>query len=470
MAQLAYTSFTSRVLPPAVFATFTAATVATGVAALLLGSSLPSAIVANSPLTCAEASTVRIVAWVGGGVASLATYFGAPYWASLWNEPSAATLVRVISIQPLLGLVASVELALLRSEKRPITEAAAYGIGSIAGFALGAIAVHRYVSPESLLLNPIGTAGFTLVAATALRRKRYRFRRPVRLPRLFAFIKHITGQSIGFFAITSGHLWAVSRIGSTETLGQYSRAALVATLPSTALAMALTRALQPHYRSLSTHPQVQSALSDVATMATFTAGVASACLAAASPALISMWLGPQWAEAGSLAPLLVLSFGLYTVFVVVGNAVETVGKFGILYRCLIAMLLASSAALGLAVHLADVRLAASSILVAAMTGLGVLIAGMRSSALLPRSIYSTLAKHGGLAAALFLALRWTETITTTLGGVDVPRGLTLAAQMSVAILLVLATIARTPAWTVVQRRGLTPEILRTRHRPEPSSG
>jgi O-antigen/teichoic acid export membrane protein len=122
-------------------------------------------------------------------------------------------------------------------------------------------------------------------------------------------------------------MWVVSISAGPAEVGFFSRAVLIPGMASTAIATALTRALQPYYRHLDSEAERRRGVSDAITVAVAIVLPLFGGLAALAPQVIGLWLGPGWERTSALLPPIAIAFGFYVVFTLLANAAELYAKF-----------------------------------------------------------------------------------------------------------------------------------------------
>ncbi|HET7563860.1 MAG TPA: oligosaccharide flippase family protein [Gemmatimonadaceae bacterium] len=239
---------------------------------------------------------------------SASLLIAAPLLAALFAEPRATGVLRLLALQPLISASASIKVADLerRLEFRPLTmiEVPATAAGAIASIVLapllgvfalvaGVLVGSTVRSALSYILAPHRPR---LVLDIALARSLFRFGRWVFLTGLVA----VGGDAVLRAVISR-------RLGAAE-LGLYFLASHLAALPNDVVSELMVSVAFP------VHARVQADLRRVGRVfrATVTAMATVLCpvyalLIVLAPSVVQYLLGPRWAGAESVLPLLALA-------------------------------------------------------------------------------------------------------------------------------------------------------------------
>ncbi len=260
----------------------------------------------------ALAPAVMTVSVLSGAALAAVCYSGAAGLAQLTGTPAAASLIRVLALDILVGGLVAAPAAMLRQHPRGIRRSVAdqsgnwvgvavscylafsgygllsFGIGLVAGGLLRAIMIVLF-APTSLRMG-LGRGQWRLLAGSAL---------------------PLAASGLAMFALTNADQLIVGHLKHATALGCYALAFSLASWPVTLLAMPVLRAAPVSFARLRTSPQLQGSayLSATALIASLTLP-ASFLLSAVATPLVHEAYGAQWAPAARvlawLAPLVAL--------------------------------------------------------------------------------------------------------------------------------------------------------------------
>ena len=260
----------------------------------------------------ALAPAVMTVSVLSGAALAAVCFSGAAGLAGLTGIPAAAPLIRVLSLDILVGGLVAAPAAMLRQHPRGIRRSMAdqsgnwlgvaiscwlafsgygmlsFGIGLVAGGLLRAIMVVLF-APTSVRFG-LGRGQWRLLAGSAL---------------------PLAASGLAMFALTNADQLIVGHLRHAAALGCYALAFSLASWPVTLLAMPVLRAAPISFARLRTSPQLQGSayLSATALIASLTLP-ASFLLSAVATPLVHEAYGPAWAPAAKvlawLAPLVAL--------------------------------------------------------------------------------------------------------------------------------------------------------------------
>lgn len=459
LAQILYAGATSRMFGAGSFGDYTIGMTATGLVLLLLTTGLPSFVLASAKFDLESARAVVLASSAAGILGTLILLLAAPAWSAAWGAPGATNFVRLLGLQVGFGSFAGVQLALLRREGRPTADAAIQAGSSILGFIVGFAALSIYRNPLFLCINPIVTTAGSFAASLLLRRQRLGFGRLSGWREILRFSRIITWQNGVFYVLTTLTVYLIPVVSTTSELGQYSRAAVVTTLPSSAAATALTRALAPFYRHLD-RAAANEGLQDASVLAAALVVPLFGMLAVLAGPLLRLLLGSGWAEASVLTAPLAIGAGLYVVFTLLANGAELRQVFRPVRTAQRSMLIGAAVTAGLGLALGSPFVLCEITLVIGALGL---LALLRA---LPR--YGALPVR---APAMLLRQMLTSSIpvVAALAATMLVRGSTASASAAADQILVavgawavatLCTVRYMPAFQVAIRRGLLPARIR----------
>lgn len=450
-AQIFYSSLTSRIFAPESFGAFAIAMSLVGLVAILLTTGLPSYILATARLEASASASVVSLA-VLGGIAGAAAVVGlSSVWAALWRSPESLQFAWPLSAYVLIMAPASVQLALLRREGRPLMDAVVQAAAALIGMALGATAALVFRAPVSLVVAPIVTSIATFVGAYFLRRTRRRFQRPAAIGDIMRFARKVSQQNLVFFTFSSSPVWVVSYASDQQTLGYFVRASLLTTMASLALVGALSRAVQPQLRHVT--PQlIGTALRDLIIVSASLSLPLFLGISVMAPRIVEVWLGQNWGPTGKLMAVLAIGSGVFVIYSVLAGALEMLSRFRWIRWSQLAMSVPGVALLGTTVATGDVRYAAISWLAMGLAGLASLVFMLSVQALVPwRQTIRGLLNQVLCAVVVALGM-WGVVSALDIAGA--PSAVALGAAVVGGSVIWLGTIPYQAAYMVLVRRGV----------------
>jgi lipopolysaccharide exporter len=444
IGQIVYSGITARVFTPTEFGGFAAALSLQGVLMLLANTGLPSVVLKERDLTRRDVRRVRAYGLIGGLVAAVGYLLLSPVWLSVLNAPSGAVYVPLLAIALVLAPVASIESALLRREGRAFADStvivAAFVLPSAVGVCVALAFREAWALALVTALYPVALG----VGATLNRRDRYRAPGGAGRKSLLSFATTVSAQNLIFLVLGQLPGWAVSAVLGPTSLGHYARATTLAGIPSTSLASALSRAVQPHWRKLADETTTARAMRDTAILTSSLALPLFATLVVVGPSLTSVWLGPGWEEAAVIVPWLAASCGLQVPFSVLANSLEMRGFFRAVRASQVGLASGLLAGLSLFLISRDVQVAAGATVLSQACGLLVLLLAMAKSSFLRKQ---------SLLGAIAVPLAWAAVVGTAgLGGVAAVQtwGMSIGGSHDVAAVLA-GGLAAASAWVISLR-------------------
>ncbi|WEO77986.1 oligosaccharide flippase family protein [Cryobacterium sp. SO2] len=457
LGQIVYSGFTARIFTPAEFGGFAAALSLQGILMLLANTGLPSVVMKERELSKRDVGRVRIYGLVGGLMAAAGYLLVSPVWLVALNAPSGTEFVPLLAVALVLAPIASIESAMLRREGRPFADSmvivAAFVVPSVAGVCVAYTWREAWALALVTALYPV-TLG---VGAALSRRVRYTSSGGSAQRTLLSFATTVSAQNLVFLVLGQLPGWAVSAVLGSASLGHYSRAGTLAGIPSTSLAGALSRAVQPHWRKLVDEQTTAKAIRDTAILTSSLALPMFATLVVLGPSLTTVWLGPGWEEAAQIVPWLAASYGLQVPFTVLANSLEMRGHFGPVRAAQLGLGAGLSVGLAFFLLTENVQVAAAATVLSQGCGLLALLLAMARTSFVARR---------RLLSAVVVPLAWAALIGVVgLGGVTAAQtlGLSIAGSSDVASVLVgglaaalvwLATIRWQPVSRVLAERGI----------------
>lgn len=352
--QLVYTAVMARNIDPRAFGLVASALVGLRFVTYLSNFSLGSAVVQRQVLDDEDTSTALILSVVIGIVVAALAALVSPVLAAVVRAPESAVVMRWFSLGLLLSAVATIPEALLRRSLRfraiTITQVVSFAVAYLVvgiNLALRGWGVWSLVT-ASLLQSAILVCGYFAVA------------RP-RLPRAFSrasarsllgFGGTVTLTSFLEFLTSGLDVIAVGRWVGAAGLGQYTRGSYLVQLPVEQTSNAMTRVLMPALSRVQSERErfVQAFLHGCGIIGVMVV-VPVALAACAAPALVSLVLGPGWAPAAAVLPIVGAAIGVAMLTHLPGLAAEAQGTVGVKLWIQVATLAAVVTAMGTVVAL-----------------------------------------------------------------------------------------------------------------------
>lgn len=312
--QLGYTAYTGRTVAPHSFGAYALALTSVQFLGYFANAGLSTCLLRAEQLT---GPTVRAAASLGamsGVVCFALVELTAPVCGSLWRMPGLTPMLQVLGFQFLVQPGMSVVVATLRRISRTRAAVAAELVGQATGMGVGAaLLANGWGALGLAAAQPVAAATTLIAAAVALISQRLAPGPPVRARDLFASTSFLTGYSLVEFLVNSTPLWAIGRLLGPAALGAYSRASLFTGLPVTFLAQGLSRTTTPMLAERRGRGiPINRAAEHAVCAASAAAFVCFGAVAGIGPIALTVLLGPGWAAAAALVPVLTAgaAFGL----------------------------------------------------------------------------------------------------------------------------------------------------------------
>lgn len=326
IAQLGYTGATARILPASAFGAYAVCQAAVGIIGYFSMASLGNAVMRH-PMGPEEAAlggaALTIAAVAGSLCGGVLTLVAAP-WASAWNLPSAAPVLRLAAFLLVLGPVSSVLLGLLRRTMRYKAAAVIELLGNLIGFGLGLPLAFALRDARALVLGQIASQLVTTLLAFGMCRPELRLGDSRLRRSLFRFSSQVGAQNLVYYVIYNAPSFTVSRLFGATALGFYSRANLLVSLPLTHATQGLSRALYPLLgQTAESGDRQRRAITDVLIVASLPAFIFFSSLAAAAQPVVRLLLGAGFAPAADFLRFFAL-FGAINMVVTMAGVVQEV--------------------------------------------------------------------------------------------------------------------------------------------------
>jgi O-antigen/teichoic acid export membrane protein len=317
----------ARILTPADFGLVGIAVLVIGIIRMFQDMGVGCALIYQKETSPELTSTAFYMILMSGLVFTLVAFASADYAAFYFNNPSAAPVLRMLSINILIvslgtvpGFLLTKELEFKKRTGPEVIAALAQAVVSLV-MALGGYGVWSLVAGE-IVNRAFASAGAWMVHPW----------RPVkvfdvRLAReLFSYSKFMVGSSIGSFATSNVDNIVVARMFGASSLGYYSLAFRLANLPSTLTFFVLSKVTFPVFSKMQDDKKRLAAtfMRTVKYLIYISLPVGSTMYMLA-PEFIRVLLGSKWEN--SVAPLRALIvYGIITS--VIWQAIEVYKAIG----------------------------------------------------------------------------------------------------------------------------------------------
>jgi O-antigen/teichoic acid export membrane protein len=329
LLQFGYAAVTSRLVPDIGFGAYAVAASLLLLVTLIAQGGLGEATARTPEFHPGKLSFLVLVAIGLGMAAALSVILLAGPWAALWDAPDAVNPARLIAVTaflaPLSGLLIGVQRRLGGFRALAVSMVAT----SVAGMAIGVVAVILAPGPMTLLVSQMAASALLAVVLLILTRRHWWAKPdPVAAKADLGFAWRILGiWMLAYLSLNLGK-WSVSRWVGADALGQWNRADVITAVPMNQGTRAVTQAIYPELRhDIGVQSRTRQAWTDYLLLIAWAFFPAAAILAAAAPAATPILFGPGWGSAAAIAPFVAIHYGIVAVESALANALESVGQF-----------------------------------------------------------------------------------------------------------------------------------------------
>lgn len=325
--QLVYAGLTARLFTSAEFGGLAAALSLMGILSLLTTTGLPSFVLKETELGGRAILKIRLFGLLGGILSAIVFLVLVPGWLLILRAPEGHVYIGLLAVGQAIGPSAAIESALLRRELQPKKDALALLVSFLSASVFGVVMALQI--RESWTLAAVIAFQSLLLAflSRLFQSQKYAQGSPLYYRTVMGFTRKITAQNTGFFLLQRAPEWIVSASLGSGALGQFTKGASLAQMPASALHAALARALQPYWRLINQPYVADRAMNDAATLSAGIAFPVFGIVAVNAGALVDLWLGEGWEQAGALATLLAIGAGLAVPFGGLASSQEIRGNF-----------------------------------------------------------------------------------------------------------------------------------------------
>ncbi len=459
VAQFIVGGITARIFSPEVFGGFAAALSLQAIFTMASTTGVPSYVLMRPELSRGDLFRLRCWTLTGAVTTAALLWLTLPAWLNLLRAGEVPEFRTLLALTQLIAPSASLEMALVRRQRRAAYDAAVYGGAGVAGLGASAWLAITTGAPQALVVAPLLAAVLALPSAIIAQGK-FRMgetsRPALQTPReVGRYLASVSGLNGIHFAIAQIPIWVLSIGFGARILGFYSRASTLTGAAANGIGTSLLRAVQPYWRDRAPGDALDRALSDALRVSTGISFPFFAVVAVLAPDIFPLWLGPGWEIAGKLAIPLSLAGAFQIPYMVISNAFELRAWFRPIRDAQLVML--GVGALGaVATSLGAPAIVVVSIFASIpASGLVWLIGASRGRVDAPRlASWSELATSTWWATSVALAsligLRLASHWDLTLWGSA--NAASLAVGATSAGVAALALVARHPALLVIKER------------------
>lgn len=272
---------------------------------------IPSAIIKEKEISRALASNLFLLNFaISASLALLVAVVARPI-SLLYNDPEIARLIYWSLPGVIIGACVAQHRALLeRAQRYRPLAALALGTAVFAPVAQVILAAQGYGAISLVWGQLIGTTLYAILILTLVPwMPQLRFNRRLGTRSLFNFGFWIAMGSLFSTFQAKATSFIIGAAYSVQSLGHFSKAQSVASIPSTTMGNVLDVVFFPSFsRVTSDLPKLRQVYKQTVNAISILTLPGYAVLAAASGLLVELYLGPQWSPAAQLVPWIILSF------------------------------------------------------------------------------------------------------------------------------------------------------------------
>nr|WP_269204625.1 lipopolysaccharide biosynthesis protein [Motilibacter deserti] len=331
---VATTLILARILAPEDYGLLAAASVVVAALVVFTDMGLGTAIVQSKADRQRMASTAFFLMPAIGLLLYLVAFASAGTLADLLNSPRSENLIRVVSLSLLLGSFATVPAALLEKDMAYKRKAIPDLVPTFVYIAVTLVLATAFdAGPYSLAIGSVSStvAAVVLVWAVSSWRPSWCFDWAI-AKQLVSFGKHVLGGGVIIYVTTNMDNIFVSRVEGPAALGLYGLAYSLANLPATHIADVIGRVLLPSFVQMNDDlARLRRNYVRSLKLITLVVSPVVAGLAATSPVLVPVLLGPKWEPMVPALALLLVFGGIRSVAGSTGSLLLAVGRPGVIF-------------------------------------------------------------------------------------------------------------------------------------------
>lgn len=287
----------ARVLVPDDFGVIAMASLAIGLADVLLDLGVNVALIQNRNATQAHFDTAWTLRLIQAAVATLVVLIAAPFAAEYFKDDRIIPVLQVLAFANLLSGVENIGVVAFQKEMQFGAEFRFMFLRRIAGFSVTILAAWMMQSYWALVIGTLvgRIVGVVLSYTLHPMRPKLSFEK---FAEIFSVSQWMLARSIGVYLQSNAHRILVGRWSPVATLGAYTVADEIAAIPSSELLAPLNRVLFPAFADASGDPLELKRLFLLAqSLQTLIAIPAAVGLALVANELVALLLGEKWSMA-----------------------------------------------------------------------------------------------------------------------------------------------------------------------------
>ena len=457
IAQVAYTAVTARAIGPAGYAPYAAALLALSLIAVATSAGVASAILRAPEWERERERGYLLFITLVGLLCAVAMVLLSYVWDRVSGVEGSGAVVRLCAPLALITPLGLVGATLVRRDGRGKRAAAIEASAQLTGFAVGAVLVVVFRTPQSLVAS-LAVAAIATLVLTWMSLGRFPRVGPLRAAREeIRFTLGITPLGFSAYALTTIPSYWAARNLSSDSYAQFTRANLVAAIPAQQLSGALGKAVVPEFRELAPS-RLQVAVRDLVVLGWASSSLLLGFLAAMAEPVVALLLGPSWAGTGTWIALACIGWALSVPENLLSQFTEFQGRKRALWTAQASAFVAVIASIVLMSRTSWAQYTpAVAVAVLFATLLIAFSLLQRDGVVIPHAL-PAMAAQFAIAIAAFLVVRAAVASGGSMAGLL--GEIVGAAVMGVAVLAVLALVVRRlPAGQVMHRRGLLPDWI-----------
>ncbi len=457
LGQILYSAVTARVFAPREFGAFAAILSLQGLVTLVATTGLPSYALKERDLGRNQLRSLNILALIGAILSSVVFLTLSPTWLKVLNSPEGSVFVPLMALTVIISPFAAVQSALLRREARSNIDRRILIIAFLLSSGTGLIIILYTHDLWSLAWATLTNPLIVLTLSFILRQRILDGTNEYSMRHVLTFTMKVTVQNVVFYIMYQLPSWIIGTVLGPASMGNFSRAATLTSLPSGAMSSGLSRVLQPIWRHIDGDAAHLKAASEATVLAALFSFPLFGILVATGPELSRVWLGPGWDIAYTLTPLLAIAYGLQIPYVALAGSLEMRGRLGAIRSSQFGMAMSLVAFLIVMIVLDDAIWAGVALVISQIIGLSVLsLVATRSCGSTRRILIGGLAvqiiEGGAVAIASWAAVR----CVVVLGGTNVTNTIFAVIAGAIVGLGSFVVLSRwNGAFHIVQRRGIS---------------
>ena len=296
----------ARLLAPDDIGVIAMATLVIALADVLLDLGVNIALIRNRDATQAHFDTAWTLRLIQTTLSTFILFLAAPMAADYFQDARVEPVLRVLAFTLLLSGLENIGVIAFHKEMQFGAEFRFLFLRRIAGFLITIAAAWTLRSYWVLVIGTLVTRGIGVGLSYWMHPMRPRLRL-TKLREILAVSQWLLLRGLGEFLLNNLHRLLVGRWAPTSTLGAYTFANEIATMPSAELLAPMNRALFPALAEALTHPPELKRLFLLAQgLQALLAIPAAVGLALVAEEAVAVLLGDQWLESVPLLQLLAL--------------------------------------------------------------------------------------------------------------------------------------------------------------------